>query len=101
MLINIQYRVVRREWKLFLFGSDAIMSTAPLTMGKQLSDQSHVGHNRKGAAMSTLWGTEKMMTTGFDVTTIDDMSPEVFAENHSDLELRDSSQLSIKFTTNV
>lgn len=87
--IEIQYRTVKEEWRRFIFGGDSVSSTIPLTFGTGSSSSGKRSGPTATIPMTT--DNDKIFSTGFDVTTIDDMGPQMFSEVEADLELRNTN----------
>lgn len=84
---------MRQEWTRFLFGKDSILHGL-VTLGTSAYDDSGSGPDSdktpalvKGVT-SPISTTHNIISSGFDVTTIDEIYAPAFSEFENDLELR-------------
>lgn len=112
--------MVRQEWTRYIFGGDKVSSSTPLTDGltpsaKQGSNSNgskdnNINNKGRGASPSgrsqryvegTAVMSELLMSSGFDVTTIDDIEMPAYSEmgelrtseQHAALEVNTTSDL--------
>jgi hypothetical protein len=89
-----QYRAVRQEWAQFLFSKDSILHGL-VSLDNAVFDDSGSGPDSDKTPglvkdVTSPISTKNFLSSGFDVTTIDDIYNPAFSDFENDLEMRKS-----------